>query len=153
MYLYLISLCALMIDQFVKWFVVREMVIGESSVLIDGILSLTSHRNKGAAFGILQNQIWFLIIVTVIILAFIVYFLHKTYMNNKLKSVALAFVLGGALGNFSDRIFRGEVVDMVEITFINYPIFNIADCFIVCGTILLFISSWSRIKREGEGNE
>lgn len=146
-YFYLISLVVFVIDQLIKWAVVSNMNIGGSITIVEGIISLSSHRNKGAAFGILQNQMWFLIIFTVVAVVFIIYYLHKAFRTSMLFALGLSLLLGGALGNFSDRIIRGEVVDMIEITFIKYPIFNMADTFIVCGSVLLFLGSWSRIKK------
>lgn len=147
-YFYLISMLVLFIDQVIKQAVVNNMRIGESISILDGIVSWTSHRNRGAAFGILKNQTWFLILVTVIAVVLIIYCLQKIYRNNKWTSFGLSLILGGALGNFFDRIVRGEVVDMIEINFIDYPIFNVADSFIVTGCMFLIIGSWGRSKKE-----
>lgn len=94
-------------------------------------------ENKGAAWGIFQNGRFFFIAVTAIVAAAMFYALFK--YENKLLKLALSFVIGGALGNLYDRIFRGSVVDFLDFYFgsYNFPTFNVADSFVVMGTILL----------------
>ncbi|WP_224654197.1 signal peptidase II, partial [Escherichia coli] len=91
-------------------------------------LALLSHRNKGAALGMIEGQMWLFYIVTLLFVGGIIYFFHKEAKGSKLLSISLMFLLGGALGNFIDRVFRKEVVDFVDvlIPIINYefPIFN-----------------------------
>ncbi|MFC0558679.1 signal peptidase II [Halalkalibacter alkalisediminis] len=138
---YMIALVVLVIDQISKWIVDTQMVIGERITLIERVLYFTSHRNKGAAFGILQGQMWFFYIVTIIVIVGIVYYMQKEAKNSALFGVSLALILGGAVGNFIDRLFRGEVVDFVD-TYIfgyNFAIFNVADAALCIGVGLLFI--------------
>lgn len=138
----LLSLFVVVIDQLMKLAIIHNLKIGESIEVLSGVLSLTSHRNSGAAFGILQNQTWFLITVTAIVIIAMGYYLRKIHLSNKMAAFGLSLVLGGAVGNFSDRIIRGEVVDMIEVTFIDYPIFNMADSFIFIGCVFLMIGLW-----------
>jgi signal peptidase II len=138
---YFIALVVLVIDQISKWIVDTQMAIGERITLIERILYFTSHRNKGAAFGILQGQMWFFYIITLIVIVGIVYYMQKEAKNSSLFGVSLALILGGAIGNFIDRLFRGEVVDFVD-TYIfgyNFAIFNVADAALCIGVALLFI--------------
>lgn len=141
---YLIVIAILLLDQWTKWLVVKKMQLHESITLIDSFLYITSHRNKGAAWGILQNQMLFFYIITVIVVIIIIYYLHKHAKNHRLLGVALSFILGGALGNFIDRLFRKEVVDFIDVMIFNYdyPIFNVADSFLVIGVILVIISTF-----------
>jgi len=113
------------------------MELYESIPIIDGWIHITSSRNRGAAFGILQNQRWFFIVLTLVVILFIVYYIYKMYQTHKLFSFALALILGGAIGNLIDRISTGSVIDFLDVTIINYPIFNIADSSIVIGVILM----------------
>ncbi|MHA3881541.1 signal peptidase II [Staphylococcus epidermidis] len=107
--------------------------------LWEGVFHITSLRNKGAAFGILQGQRWFFIIVTLIVVLGIIYYLQTEGRNNRQISFALSLLLGGALGNFFDRLIRGEVIDSLDFRLIDYPIFNLADVFIVSGVALMIL--------------
>jgi signal peptidase II len=138
---YVIALFIILLDQFTKWLIVKNMYIGESIPVIDQFLYITSHRNKGAAWGILQGQMWLFYVITVIVIAGIVYYIHNAAKGKRLLGVSLAFMLGGAIGNFIDRLFRKEVVDFIHTYIFNYnfPVFNIADSALVIGVGLLMI--------------
>lgn len=117
------------------------MYLGESITIIDKVLYITSHRNRGAAWGILQGRMWFFYVITIAVIIAIMYYLHKEAKGKWLLGVSLAFMLGGAVGNFIDRVLRKEVVDFIH-TYIfsyNFPVFNIADSALVIGVILLMI--------------
>ncbi|HJV44796.1 MAG TPA: signal peptidase II [Bacillota bacterium] len=148
---YLIALLVFILDQVSKWFIVKYMTIGQSIPLIEGVFHLTSHRNRGAAFGILQNQRWFFILITVLIVVGIVYYLRRLGRSKPLISYALALILGGAVGNFLDRLLNGEVVDFLDFTLINYPIFNIADSAIVIGVCLFILDTIKEMIAEKRG--
>ena len=91
----------------------------------------------------LEGQMWLFYIVTVIVVAGIIYYFHKEAKGHKLFSISLMLLLGGAIGNFIDRLFRGEVVDFVSVLIpvINYdfPIFNVADAALSVGVAFLII--------------
>lgn len=117
------------------------MYLGESIPVIDNFLYITSHRNRGAAWGILQGQMWFFYLITTIVIIGIIYYIQKAAKGKLLLGVSLAFMLGGAIGNFIDRVLRKEVVDFIH-TYIfsyNFPVFNIADSALVIGVILLML--------------
>nr|WP_059040608.1 signal peptidase II [Paenibacillus rubinfantis] len=137
----IVGIIAFSVDQFIKWSVATYMDLGQKIPLISGVIQVTSIRNRGAAFGILQNQRLFFIVVTAIVLIGIFVYLRKIYRKQKMLAYALALIFGGALGNFVDRALHGEVVDMLEFTFINYPVFNMADVFIVIGVALVMIDT------------
>ncbi|WP_243646728.1 signal peptidase II [Melghiribacillus thermohalophilus] len=141
LYYYIIALAMIALDQWTKWLIVRHMEIGDQIMLIENFLYITSHRNQGAAWGILQGQMWFFYIVTVIVLVFVIYFLQKYGKEQPLLGVSLGLILGGAIGNFIDRLFRKEVVDFIDVYIFsyNYPIFNVADSALVVGVILIVI--------------
>ncbi len=129
------------LDQFTKWLIVKYMEIGESIPVIERFLYITSHRNKGAAWGILQGQMWLFYIVTVIVIIFIVYFMQKHAKGKPLLLFTFTLLLSGAIGNFIDRLFRKEVVDFIDVYIFTYdfPIFNVADSALTIGVILLII--------------
>ncbi|HDC9957269.1 MULTISPECIES: signal peptidase II [Staphylococcus] len=136
---YIIAVIVLIIDQLWKSAIVKWMEIGQTIPLWEGVFHITSLRNKGAAFGILQGQRWFFIIVTLIVVLGIIYYLQTEGRNNRRISFALSLLLGGALGNFFDRLIRGEVIDSLDFRLIDYPIFNLADVFIVSGVALMIL--------------
>jgi len=138
---YLIAIFVILLDQITKWLIVNNMYLGESITIIDKVLYITSHRNSGAAWGILQGRMWFFYVITIAVIIAIMYYLHKEAKGKWLLGVSLAFMLGGAIGNFIDRVLRKEVVDFIH-TYIfgyNFPVFNIADSALVIGVILLMI--------------
>ncbi|MGM7701096.1 signal peptidase II [Pseudalkalibacillus sp. Hm43] len=139
---YLLAILVLIIDQVTKWVVVTRMELGQQVTLIEDFFYLHSHRNRGAAFGILQGQMWLFIIVTIVVIIAVIYYLHTEAKGNVLLSTSLALILGGAIGNFIDRLFRGEVVDFLDFYIFTYdfPIFNIADSALVIGVGLIAIA-------------
>ena len=148
---YLIALLIIMIDQFTKWLVVKYMTLGDSIPIIENVLYITSHRNRGAAWGILQGQMWFFYIVTTVVIIGIVFYIRK-FSTDKLTGISLGLILGGAIGNFIDRIFRNEVVDFVHTYIFSYsfPVFNVADSALCVGVGLLVIAMFLEEKRAKE---
>jgi signal peptidase II len=138
---YLIALFVILLDQITKLFIVNNMYLGENIAIIDNLLYITSHRNRGAAWGILQGQMWLFYVITVIVIVGIIYYLYKETKGKWLLGVSLGLMLGGAIGNFIDRVIRKEVVDFIHMFIFNYnfPVFNIADSALVIGVILLMI--------------
>ena len=141
---YSVAIIAVILDQITKWLVVTNMQEGERISIWDPWLGLLSHRNRGAAWGMLEGQMWIFTIVTLAVIVGILYFYHTEAKGKPLFQFSLMLLLGGAIGNFIDRLFRGEVVDFVDtyIPVINYhfPIFNVADMALTFAVILLFIT-------------
>jgi len=133
------------IDQFVKWLTVQNMALGERRVIIEGIFSLHHYQNEGMAFGMFQGGRWFFIIITIPIIIAMVYYYAKHTPKGRLGTamrISILVIIGGALGNFYDRVFRGYVIDMLFVEFINFPfIFNMADVFLVCAVLALVVMS------------
>lgn len=111
---FLVAIGATVADRLAKWLVMTYMTIGQQMTVIPGVFGLTSIRNRGAAFGLLQGQRTFFIIATSIVLIIIIFYLRKVYREKMLLSYGLALILGGALGNFIDRIYKGEVVSTMS---------------------------------------
>ena len=109
--------------------------------MIEGVLELDYLENTGSAFGMFQGQRWPLLIVGVIFMAVIFLFLLRLPEGKKfdITHVLLSFIIAGGVGNMIDRFALGYVVDFFSFVLINYPIFNVADIYVVCATIGLFI--------------
>ncbi|RYG74097.1 lipoprotein signal peptidase [Lentibacillus lipolyticus] len=152
---YILALVVITIDQLTKWIVVQTMAIGEQITLIEDFFYLTSHRNSGAAWGILQGQMAFFYIITVIVIIGIIYYMQKYATESKLLAVALSLILGGAIGNFIDRLFRKEVVDFFDFIIFgyDYPIFNIADAALVVGVMLVIVTTILDERKEKRQND
>jgi signal peptidase II len=134
------------LDQVTKWLIVRNLELHQVIPVIGDFFGITSHRNGGAAFGILQNQRWFFVAITLlIVVALIVYMRKNVREGNRLAAYALAFILGGALGNFIDRLLFGEVVDFLQLYFgfadYYFPNFNVADSAITIGVGLMLLDA------------
>lgn len=134
----------LIIDIILKLIIKNNMVVNESINIINNFFSLTYVKNTGAAWSILSGKQFFLIIVTIIVIIFLLIYLYKMKNYSSLDIIGYSLLLAGALGNLIDRIFYGYVIDYLDFLIFNYdfPIFNIADCCIVIGIMILFISSW-----------
>lgn len=148
---YLIAFIVFVIDQLTKYVIATKLELRDQISVIGDFFLITSHRNTGAAFGILENQRFFFIIITIVVVIGIVWYIQKMKnTGNKLLPFALSLVLGGALGNFLDRALTGEVVDFLQFNFGSYtfPIFNIADSCIVIGVALIIIDSFREMSLE-----
>jgi len=137
-----IIIFSVVFDQLSKYWATEVLKNGESIKIIGNFLRFTYAENRGAAFSILQNQRVFFLIITIIMLIIlgIVYFTNRNL--SKLSRLSMAMIAGGAIGNFIDRYRMGYVIDFIDVrfgTFYNFPVFNIADSFVVCGTILMVI--------------
>ena len=140
-------------DQISKYITIQYLKPLKTVSLLKGVLSLTYVENRGAAFGILQNQRWFLIILPIIIVAALIIYLVTHRKESVLMRICLAIILGGAIGNLIDRVFLGYVVDMFQVTFIEFPVFNVADIAVVCGTFILAFQLFFMDKLGNEGDK
>ncbi|MDQ0215054.1 signal peptidase II [Oikeobacillus pervagus] len=149
---YIIALFVLLLDQWTKWLIVQKMNIGEQIEIIPNFFYITSHRNRGAAWGMLEGQMWLFYIITVIVMIGIIYYMNHYAKDKPLMKISLAFLLGGALGNFIDRVFRQEVVDFINTYIFSYdfPIFNIADSALTIGVVLLMVAMFKEDREEKE---
>ena len=127
-------------DQITKYIVITNMELGQSIDFIDGLLDFTYIHNDGGAWGIFGGSRWFLIGFTAVIMLVLLILLIKNGKKNMLFLWAGSLILSGGIGNLIDRIFRdGKVIDFLHATFINFPIFNVADCAVVIGAGLLIL--------------
>jgi signal peptidase II len=128
-----------MIDQFTKYLTVENIALHEVVEVIPNVLSFTYIQNSGAAFSILEGQMLFFYIVTVIVIIFLLYYMYTEARNNKILGILLSIVLAGAIGNFIDRLLYQYVIDMIQLEFVEFAIFNVADSYLTVGVILLLI--------------
>lgn len=155
----LITAAVIILDFFTKFFVNSNMSLYESVTVIPGVLNFNYIRNDGAAWGMLDDKRWVFLILSAVAIILITVILLKYRSSHIMMRIPLALILGGGIGNMIDRIlyteefldgtcklfgegyklFHGEVIDFIEAAFIDFPIFNIADCAVTIGTVLLFV--------------
>ena len=127
-------------DQFTKYLVVQNMGLYEEVPLLPGVLGLTHVRNQGAAFSSFQGMQWLFALIFLVFTGLVLYEYFKKPMGfTTFERWCIAAIYGGGLGNMIDRVRLGYVVDMIETTFMEFPVFNVADCFITCGCAALMV--------------
>ena len=125
-------------DQFTKYLTVANIALGEDAAFIPGLLQLTYVQNTGAAFSSFEGQQWLFALIFAVFTGLIFFEYFKKPMGFKpFERWCIAAIYAGGLGNMIDRLRLGYVVDMIETTFMDFPVFNVADCFITCGCILM----------------
>ncbi len=135
--IYIISILILLLDQLTKYVIMNNLQPGQSIPVITNIFHITYIKNTGAAFGILGNYTFLLIIASIVILVLFFLFVKTYSFDNLWFKAASAFIIGGAAGNLIDRVRLGFVIDFLD--FRIWPVFNIADMAIVTGGIILII--------------
>ncbi len=126
-------------DQLTKLYAINAVKPQRTITVIENFYYFTYVENRGAAFGMLQNQRYVFIIITLLIFAVFIYVLIKYKIEGKLFLTAMVLLFGGGIGNLIDRIFRGYVVDFLQFSFFS-PVCNLADYCITVGAALLVIS-------------
>ncbi len=139
-----------LIDISSKYIISKIVTLGNSIDIIKNFLRISYVKNTGAAFSILDGNTLFVTIIGIVIIIMIIWYLYKNKVNKMIDKIGYSLILGGSIGNLFDRVCYGYVRDFIDIQIgeYNYPIFNLADSFIVIGVILLFISAW----RDKHGN-
>lgn len=140
-FLMIITIIAILLDQLIK-IIIKSKIFNSSIILIPHVLNLTYVQNTGAAFGIGSNSTSMFVTVNVVIIGLITYFIFsKREELSKLILIALHLILAGGISNLIDRIVRGFVIDYIDISpLIKYPVFNLADIFVVVGCLIVVIS-------------
>ena len=135
--IYLAALAAMVIgDQALKAWTVTHLELGESTAFLPGFMQLTRVHNYGAAWSSMSGKTVLLIAVTAVMMIAVIFLLIRRIVRHPLGVIACLLILGGGIGNIIDRIRLGFEVDMFDLTIFNYPVFNVADCFVVVGAIL-----------------
>ena len=140
----------ILLDQGTKFWALASLKPIHNMTLMEGFMDLTFVENRGVAFGMFSGQRWFILLLTGIIAVGLIWF-YKAMPKKKEYfplRVSLVLVLSGAIGNIIDRLFRGYVVDFFEFTFFEWPVFNVADIYVVVGVILLALMILFVVKDE-----
>lgn len=124
-------------DQLIKLLVENTLSKYNTVPIIPSVFHLTYVRNTGAAFGILQNKTFFLILVTAAILIGVIIFMVINKRNNKIFLWSLSLIISGGIGNLIDRIVYGYVIDYIDVRIINFAVFNLADSYVFIGVCLM----------------
>lgn len=137
----LLAIVFIALDQFTKYLAIVNLKGNPPYVIWDGVLELQYLENRGSAFGMLQNQKFFILFVGIIFMIVLLLFLFKLPEQKKycILHILVASIIAGGVGNMIDRFRFDYVVDFISFVLINYPIFNVADIFVVVATIGLFI--------------
>ena len=134
----LFAIGAVAADQFTKYLVLQNIPLHAQVDFIPGVLNLTYIRNTGAAFSSFEGAQWLFVVVFIVFTAAIVWeFAGKRWPFTNFERWMIAAIYAGGIGNMIDRFRFGYVVDMIQTEFMEFPVFNVADCFITCGAILL----------------
>ena len=140
LYYSLFAACIVAADQFTKYLTVANIGLYADVPFIPGLLQLTYVRNTGAAFSSFEGQQWLFALIFLVFTGLIVYEWKTGKMGFlPFERWSIAAIYGGGLGNMIDRVRFGYVVDMIETTFMEFPVFNVADCFITCGCIAMMV--------------
>ena len=153
-----ITLSVILADIFSKYLVVQMLrPLGHSVSVIPHILDFTYVENRGMAFGLLADNRWIFMLISAALITAIICIFKYSKIEQKLFVVSLSLVLGGGIANMLDRIFLGYVVDFIDVTFVDFAVFNIADSCVVVGACLLAVYlvffDDSFLKKKPDGDE
>lgn len=136
-------ICAVVIllDQISKYLVVQFIPLGSTVKCIDGLFHLTYIQNRGAAFGMLADHRWVFMVISVAALAAITAYLLREKPESMWQKTALGMILGGGIGNMIDRTVNGYVVDFIDVDFMDFAVFNVADAFVTvaCAVLIVYL--------------
>ena len=128
------------LDQLTKWLAIVYLKGKPDITCIPGVIDFHYVPNDGAAWSILSGERWFLVALTsLIIVALFAFVLMGKFRRYKMFNISATLIIAGGIGNLIDRMVQGYVVDFIKTTFMEFPVFNVADCFIVVGSILLLV--------------
>ena len=127
------------LDQAAKLFAAGLLPSVKTIPLIENVFHLTYVENTGAGFGAFSEHTWILTVLTIAVIVAVVTYVTVKRPKDKTLITALAFMMGGAVGNVIDRVRLGYVIDFFDFTLINFPVFNVADCFITIGAVIFAV--------------
>lgn len=128
------------LDQWTKFLVMENIPLFGHMDAIPGLFSLTYTQNTGGAWSMMEGMIWLFVLIFILFAAGLIWeFINKKLGLTTFERWCVVAIFGGGLGNMIDRLRLGFVVDMIRLEFMDFPIFNVADCFITCGCIALMI--------------
>jgi len=135
----ILAVLLVIIDQVTKYLTRAHIAPGEHIPFIPRLLDLTYVQNTGAAWSILRQHTWLLTVISAVLVLFICWLVIKKFFTNWVGRTCAMLILAGGVGNLIDRVAFGYVTDMLETVFMEFPVFNVADCCITVGVVLLFI--------------
>lgn len=138
MYYWGLVILLVLADQTIKWWAASNLQLGDTITLIPGWLDLTNVHNDGATWSMLEGLHTFFILIAIVAVGVILWLMKRNWRQTG-KMIALSLLLAGTIGNFIDRFAQGYVVDMFELTFINFPIFNLADTCLTIGVLIYIV--------------
>lgn len=138
------------LDQIVKYLVRAHIPLGGSVPFLPHLLELTYVQNTGAAFSLMRRHTWLLTLISAAVVLAMCGLILKGFFKNRLGMFSAALVLAGGVGNLIDRAVFGFVTDMFKTTFIDFAVFNVADCCITVGVPLLFLYVWFYVGKDGK---
>lgn len=127
------------LDRLTKWLAVKYLEPIFSFAVIEDVLNFTFVKNTGAAFGMLSEHRWIFMTVSTVAIAAMTVFLYMRKSPNMLYAISLSAIISGGIGNMIDRVALGYVVDFIDVQFIDFAVFNVADCFVTVGAVGLII--------------
>lgn len=144
-------LAMILADQASKFWVLEHLADGTVLQVLPGILQFRYVENTGMAFSLFDNQTWLLALFSFIVVVVLTVMLLKGKVEGKAMRAAVLMIIGGGIGNLIDRAFRHFVVDFIEVTFMNFAVFNVADCFVTVGCLLVIVLLLADIIRDPKG--
>lgn len=143
----LIAVLLVALDQVTKYLAVRNLKNKQNITFIDNVIDFSYLENSGAAWGMMSGKITMFVVLTVIIMCLLVFWIYRIQVSLAEKKGKIALILqldlvvliAGAVGNLIDRIMNGYVVDFIAIAFIDFPVFNVADCYVTVAVFLLIV--------------
>ena len=140
----------IILDQITKWLSAEFLSKIETFPIIKGVLHLTYVENRGAAFGMFADKRWVFMITSTVMIVVLSAYLYLGLSENKLYAVSISMIISGGIGNMIDRIALGSVIDFIEVTFVDFAIFNGADSFVCVGAGMLVLAMVLDIIKEAK---
>ena len=153
MFYAILAAALVVLDQIVKYLVRANIELGASVPFLPYILDLTYVQNTGAAFSMLRSHTWLLTLTSAVVVLAMCWLIVKGFFKNRLGMWSAALVLAGGMGNLIDRVLFGFVTDMFQTVFMNFAVFNVADCCITIGVPLMFLYVWFYVGKDGKKEE
>lgn len=147
-----VAVILVILDQVIKHLVFVNLRPVDVVEFIPGFMQFRYVENTGAAFGMLNDKIIFLIAITVVVIGLGFYILLSNKLTDRYQYIGAVLILSGGIGNLIDRIFRKFVIDFIEFTFVDFAVFNFADCLITIGAVFLVFSLIKELVRESKSN-
>ena len=150
---FLLAALLVALDQLVKYLVLTYIPLGGHVPFLPYLVELTYVQNTGAAFSMFEEHTWLLALVSLVMSAVLAVALWKNFFRHPLGKITLTLLLAGAVGNLIDRVFRGFVVDMFNVLFMHFAVFNVADICVVMGGIaaaVYYLFLYEKLEGKGE---